>query len=88
MKTKYLIPALLLFCGAIVSTAIAGPRNGGGGMPEELNLSEDQKTQLQALHQEQREQRQALRDSDQRPSPEEREAMGEQFRAQLARECK
>jgi Spy/CpxP family protein refolding chaperone len=85
MKTKYLIPALLLFCGAIVSTAIAGPRNGGGGMPEELNLSEDQKTQLQALHQEQREQRQALRDSDQRPSPEEREAMGEQFRAELAK---
>jgi len=85
MKAKYLIPTLLLFCGAIVGTAIAGPRGGGGGMPEGLNLSEDQKTQLQALHQEHREQRQALRDSDQRPSPEEREAMGEQFRAELAK---
>ncbi len=85
MRAKYLIPALLLLCGAIVGTAIAVPRGGFGfGMFEELNLSEDQKVQLQALHGERREQRQARRDSGERPSPQEREALGEQFRAKLA----
>lgn len=51
----------------------------------ELNLSEEQATQMEALHQRFREQKRAFRDSDTRPSPEERKAMREAHKAELTK---
>ena len=83
MKAKYLIPALLLLCGTLLASAIAGPR-GGFDKIEGLDLSDEQKTQLQALHEARREQLHALHESGERPSREDRQALQEQFRATLA----
>jgi Spy/CpxP family protein refolding chaperone len=83
MKAQYLIPALLLLCGTLLASAIAGPR-GGFGKIEGLDLNDEQKTQLQALHEARREKMQALHESGERPSREDRQALQEEFREDLA----
>jgi Spy/CpxP family protein refolding chaperone len=83
MKAKYLIPALLLLCGTLLASAIAGP-HGHFGKLEGLDLSDEQKTKLQALHEARREKMQTLHESGERPSRENRQALLEQFREDLA----
>ncbi len=80
MKRKwiYLAVAALTVGGAVATaTAQRGMQQarGPGAMLEELGLSDEQKTQLQELREEQREKMQALRASGERPNREEMQAL-------------
>ncbi|NKB70841.1 MAG: hypothetical protein GKR89_27540 [Candidatus Latescibacteria bacterium] len=82
MNTRRLLIALLAAGMALASLAQA--QRGPGRLADTLDLSEDQIAQLQAMRQEHRAQMEAHRESGERPSREEMQAVRQQHQEALA----